>query len=229
MRVLFQHDDGGRLQNPALLDQLLTEKFWAEAEALRDEGWNCGSRSRPPSPTATAPVYAAWFLPETPADLWDTLTTFDSDSQAALFAHCASLTVNVVKEPWNRRPDAFAHGDQLTRAVGLDMAAAGWKPTVDNYLGRLPKARILEAVREAKGEHSAQLIDHLRAEMAKEAERLLDGTGGLPEPLRLASVEVAIDAPADEADTLPYFLAGDEDEAAATDSEETPSHAMAAE
>jgi ParB family transcriptional regulator, chromosome partitioning protein len=62
-------------------------------------------------------------LPETPADLWDTLTAFDSDSQAALFAHCASLTVNVVKEPWNRRPDAFAHGDQLARAVGLDMAA----------------------------------------------------------------------------------------------------------
>jgi hypothetical protein len=95
-------------------------------------------------------------LPETPADLWDALTAFDSDSQSALFAHCASLTVNVVKEPWNRRPDAFAHGDQLAHAVGLDMAAAGWKPTVDSYLGRVPKARILEAVREAKGEHSAQ-------------------------------------------------------------------------
>ena len=129
-------------------------------------------------------------LPETPADLWDALTAFDSDSQAALFAHCASLTVNVVKEPWNRRPDAFAHGDQLARAVNLDMAAAGWRPTADNYLGRVPKARILEAVREAKGEQSAQLIDHLKkAEMAKEAERLLDGTGWLPEPLRLAEIE----------------------------------------
>ena len=126
-------------------------------------------------------------MPETPADLWDALTAFDGDSQAALFAHCASLTVNVVKEPWNRRPGAFAHGDQLARAVNLDMAAAGWRPTADNYLGRVPKARILEAVREAKGEQSAQLIDHLKkAEMAKEAERLLDGTGWLPEPLRLA-------------------------------------------
>ena len=76
-------------------------------------------------------------LPETPADLWNTLTAFDSESQSALFAHCASLTVNVVKEPWNRRPDAFAHGDQLARAVSLDMAAAGWTPTVDNYLGRV--------------------------------------------------------------------------------------------
>jgi len=58
------------------------------------------------------------------------------------------------------------------------MAAAGWSPTVDNYLGRVPKARILEAVREAKGEASAQLIDHLKKpDMAKEAERLLGGYG----------------------------------------------------
>ena len=73
----------------------------------------------------------------------------------------------------------------LARAVGLDMAAAGWTPTVDNYLGRVTKARILEAVREAKGDASAQLIDHLKKpDMAKEAERLLAGTGWLPEPLR---------------------------------------------
>jgi len=40
-------------------------------------------------------------------------------------------------------------------------------------------------VHEAKGEQAAQLIGHLRKpEMAKEAERLLAGTGWLPEPLR---------------------------------------------
>jgi len=176
--------------------------------------------------------HARWAkqLPETPADLWDTLTAFDSDSQGALFAHCASLTVNVVKEPWNRRPDVFAHGDQISRAVGLDMAAAGWKPTVDTYLGRVPKARILEAVREAKGEHSAQLIDHLKkAEMAKEAERLLDGTGWLPEPLRLANSETVTDEPAGEAEALPDFLASEEDETGAADLEEPEPHAIAAE
>ena len=65
------------------------------------------------------------------------------------------------------------------------MVEAGWRPTVDSYLGRVTKPRILEAVREAKGEQSAQLIDHLKkADMAKEAERLLEGTGWLPEPLR---------------------------------------------
>ena len=55
------------------------------------------------------------------------------------------------------------------------MAAAGWSPTVDNYLGRVTKARILQAVREARGEQAAQLIDHLKkGEMAEKAEELLD-------------------------------------------------------
>ena len=81
--------------------------------------------------------------------------------------------------------------------VGLDMVEAGWRPTVDNYLGRVTKPRILEAVREAKGEQAAQLIDHLKkGEMAKEAERLLDGTGWLPEPLRLTQGVPASEPPA---------------------------------
>jgi ParB family transcriptional regulator, chromosome partitioning protein len=117
-------------------------------------------------------------LPKGEDDLWDTLVAFDGDSQAALFAHCASLSVNTVHEPWNRSPQRLAHADTLARAVNLNMAAAGWKPTVDSYLGRVSKARILEAMREAKGEASAQLIDHLKkADMAKEAERLLADTG----------------------------------------------------
>jgi ParB family transcriptional regulator, chromosome partitioning protein len=79
-------------------------------------------------------------------------------------------------------PRHLIHADALARAVDLNMAAAGWFPTVDNYLGRVPKARILQAVREAKDDASAQLIDHLKkSEMAKEAERLLASTGWLPE------------------------------------------------
>ncbi len=129
-------------------------------------------------------------LPADTADLWEVLTGFDGDSQAALFAHCASLTVNALHEPWNRRPRALAHADRLARAVGLDMAAAGWAPTADNYLGRVTKARILEAVREAKGEAAAQQIDHLRKpDMAREAERLLEGSGWLAEPLRMPMAE----------------------------------------
>jgi ParB family chromosome partitioning protein len=106
------------------------------------------------------------------------------------------------------------------------MVAAGWKPTVDSYLGRVPKARILEAVREAKGEQSAQLIDHLKkAEMAKEAERLLGGTGWLPEPLRLAGIKPVMVEPAGAGEALPDFLTGNEDADADPDETDPPASA----
>jgi ParB family transcriptional regulator, chromosome partitioning protein len=177
--------------------------------------------------------HAQWAkqLPEQPDDLWHALAAFDSDSQSALFAHCASLTVDVVKEPWNRRPGALAHGDQLARTVNLDMAAAGWAPTADNYLGRVPKARILEAVREGRGEPSAQLLAHLKkTEMAKEAERLLEGAGWLPEPLRFPEQASGVASTgAAETEALPAFLAGEDEEATDAEADEPRPRAVAAE
>jgi ParB family transcriptional regulator, chromosome partitioning protein len=92
------------------------------------------------------------------------------------------------------------------RTVGLDLVQSGWRPTVENYLGRVSKQRILAAVREAKG--SAQLIDHLKkAEMAKEAERLLDGRGWLPAPLRIPETDAATEAEALPALDIPPLAA----------------------
>jgi ParB family chromosome partitioning protein len=163
-------------------------------------------------------------LPQDEDTLWDALAAMGSNSQATLFAHCASLSVNAVHDPWTRSPGRLVHADRLAHAVNLDMAAAGWRPTVDNYLGRVPKARILEAVREAKGEQSAQLIDHLKkADMAKEAERLLEDTGWLPEPLRTFDPDAreAGDAGSDAAESLPEFLTGEhEDDGEAVEDEE---------
>ena len=167
-------------------------------------------------------------LPESEAGLWDELTAFDCTIQAALFAHCASFAVNALYEPANRynQGRVSAHGvrarrdqaDVLAHAVGLDMVQAGWRPTVDNYLGRVTKPRILEAVREAKGESSAQLIDHLRkVEMAKEAERLLDGSGWLPEPLRLVEVASVPAEQKGEAGPLPEFLTNEEQQTSVSD------------
>jgi ParB family chromosome partitioning protein len=71
-------------------------------------------------------------------------------------AHCVSFGVNALYEKGDRYggPGVSIHGvqrrlvqaDRLARAVGLDMVEAGWRPTVDNYLGRVTKPRILEAV-----------------------------------------------------------------------------------
>mgnify|MGYP000851690122 FL=1 len=157
-------------------------------------------------------------LPREPDELWAALLGFDGDSRAALFAHCVSLGVNAVHESWNRAPQRAAHADVLAEAVGLDMVAAGWTVTVDGYLGRVPKVRILEAVREARGVEAARLIDHLRkGDMAKEAERLLAGSGWLPEPLRARPEEAppagdgdvaGHGGAVDGADALPAFLTG---------------------
>jgi ParB family chromosome partitioning protein len=176
-------------------------------------------------------------LPKEEGDLWDALIAFDAAEQSSLFAHCASFGVNALYEPANRYNvgRVSAHGvrrrldqaDVLARAVGLDMAAVGWTTSVDNYLGRVTKPRILEAVREAKGESSVQLIDHLKkGDMAREAERLLEGTGWLPEPLRLAETDVASDAATGEAEALPEFLADDDVEA---ETDEDQPHIAAAE
>jgi len=173
--------------------------------------------------------YESWKarLPQSENDLWNALTALDGGAQASLFAHCASFAVNALYEPANRynqgRVSAHGvrtrldHADVLARAVGLDMAQVGWRPTVDNYLGRVTKPRILDAVREGKGEPSAQLIGHLKkTDMAKEAERLLDGSGWLPEPLRLADLTSAQEQDS-EAGPLPEFLADDEDRDSASD------------
>ena len=84
------------------------------------------------------------------------------------------------------------------------MTQAGWVTRADNYLNRVTKSRIIAAVREAKGDTTAELLTDLKKkEMAVEAERLLDGTGWLPEPLRAPA---ALDeAPAEP---LPAFLEG---------------------
>ncbi|MBY5903955.1 ParB/RepB/Spo0J family partition protein [Rhizobium leguminosarum] len=161
----------------------LGDTVWAKEIDQRHDGWGQD-------------------LPKDPNDLWDFLIKLDEVSRQALFAHCASLSVNAVIEPWNKRARAIAHAEQLARSIGFDMVEAGWVPTADNYLGRVTKARILQAVREAKGDQAAELIGHLKkTDMAREAERLITGCGWLPEPLRMTVEEGTIesDAVADEA------------------------------
>ena len=63
--------------------------------------------------------------------------------------------------------------------------------------------------------------------MAKEAERLLEGSGWLPEPLRLIGAEVSTIAEID-AQSLPEFLTGD-GEASTEDADGVQPEAIAAE
>ena len=151
-------------------------------------------------------------LPKRPEDLWDALKAFDSDSRDLLFAYCVAMTVNAVHEPYNRKPRALAHADTLASAVGLDMAKAGWSPTANSYLAGVTKSRILEAVREAKGDNAADRIAGFKKPaMVEAAAELLDGAGWLPEPLRTPK-------PADDA-AEPDFELVDHDEIDAIEGE----------
>ena len=130
-------------------------------------------------------------LPREAAQLWEVLFQWDAETRQALFAHVIALSINAVHESWQRRPSALAHAVRLAEAVDLDMAGAGWSPTVDTYLGRVTKARILQAVDEACGKRAAERIASMKkTEMAVAAENLLAGSGWLPEPLRTAAYAV---------------------------------------
>ena len=189
--------------------------FPVQADDLKDS----------PSAKSVEERQEAWQA-DLPADddaLWAKIDGLDDASRLALLAHCVSFGVNALYEkanPYGAGPTSHGiqqrihEADRLARAVGLDMVEVGWRPTVDNYFGRVTKPRILEAVRQAKGEETAQLIDHLKKpDMAKEAERLLADSGWLPEPLRLSTPD-DVNAGDDgiESDALPAFLAEDEDE-----------------
>jgi len=177
----------------------LRETAWSQSIQQRHEQW-------------------ADRLPSEPDELWSALAAMAHEEQMALLAHCVSLGVNALFEATKGYDGRIsAHGvaqriaaaDALAGVVGLDMAEAGWAPTVDNYLGRVTKPRIIEAVREAKGDATAVLIEHLKkGDMAREAERLLAGTGWLPEPLRLPQAEAEPGTDEQVAD-LPGFLAED--------------------
>lgn len=134
-------------------------------------------------------------LPDDEDALWRWIDGLDDASRMALLAHCLSFGVNALYE---RMPgygavsqrsvtERLKRADRLASALSLDLVEAGWQPTVENYLGRVTKARILQAVREARGDEAAERIAHLKKpDMAREAERLLEGSGWLPEALRTA-------------------------------------------
>jgi ParB family chromosome partitioning protein len=135
---------------------------------------------------AWADRHANWArqMPRNVTSLWTFVTELDHDSRMALFAHCVALTVNAVRLPWARRSDTHATADELAEAVALDMTDY-WRPTVRTYLGRITKARILDAVREGVSlDAGDQMANMKKPGMAKAAEQLLAGTGWLPALLR---------------------------------------------
>ena len=161
-----------------------------------------------PAAAQLAERHATWArqVPRDPAELWAFVTGLDHASQANLLAHCAALTVTAVRLSWDRRPRTEAGAGMLATALALDLSAT-WQPTVRSYFGRVPKARVLEAVREAVGEEAAAQLDGMKKQpMAEAAEQLVAGIGWLPPVLRtVESSRAGLTEPEAESDDRPAF------------------------
>ena len=126
-------------------------------------------------------------LPERPEDLWGVVAALAPSDQLDLMACCAGVGLYAVRDPHDRRPGALAQAETLATAVGLDMAGT-WTATAASYFTRVAKPKVLEAVTEAAGaQEAARIAGFKKADMAEAAERLIEGKGWLPAPLRTVS------------------------------------------
>ncbi|CAM5507878.1 ParB/RepB/Spo0J family partition protein [Eoetvoesiella caeni] len=129
-------------------------------------------------------------LPQDSPDLFAVLLAKSQDELVRLLAVCAAASVDIVTP----RATAQQPGAVLAQAVGLDMAA-WWQPTAEGYFKHVSKAVILDAVGEFAPDHVSRLAKLRKADIASEAERLVQGTGWMPTIFR---GEAPQDAAADE-------------------------------
>lgn len=133
-------------------------------------------------------------LPEDSAELFAALLAKPQDELLRLLAVCVASTVDVVT------PRAVPHqpGEELAQAAGLDMAA-WWQPTAEGYFKHVSKAMTLDAVGEYAPQHVTRLAKLKKADIASEAERLVNGTGWMPAIFKAEGPQQAVKESAQEA------------------------------
>jgi len=127
-------------------------------------------------------------LPSDAADLWAWIIAQEQATQLRYLAYCIAPSVNVMQDrathdcTTSRRPVAAAQ--PLAALLGLDMAD-WWQPTAENFCSGVARAKLLEAVREAKGSEVAECLESMKkAGAVAAAAAALDGTRWLPSLLR---------------------------------------------
>lgn len=119
-------------------------------------------------------------LPLDPCELWDAVSALKASERDNFIAYAMARSVSLASET-----------DGLTakylEALGLNMADH-FEPTASNYLGRVSKELILEALTEAQkiegDEERNALLGMKKAALAKEAETRLSGSGWVPALIR---------------------------------------------
>lgn len=123
-------------------------------------------------------------LPETDGELWDCLAALNDGELDTMFAYAVARSVSLSVEPKDIT-------DKFVQALDLKMESH-FVPTVGNYLGRVSKELIVEALSEAgkikDDSDRIALLDMRKGPLAIEAESRLNGTGWVPSIMRTHGV-----------------------------------------
>lgn len=127
-------------------------------------------------------------LPSDAADLWAWMIEQTLATQLAYLAFCVAPAINAVQErakndhTCSQRPIVASHA--LAALLHFDMTD-WWQATLENYFGSVSKAKLIEAVREAKDDEAAARLEKLKkGEAVAAAVNALEGTRWLPSLLR---------------------------------------------
>jgi ParB family chromosome partitioning protein len=125
-------------------------------------------------------------IPGEPDRLFGWLAALPDSERMDVLALCVALTLNDVRD--SERAGSL---EAVSTALALDMAD-WWQPTSDGYFSRVTKETILAAIEEGAGAEAARRIKGVsKGELARVAERELQGTRWLPRPLKPAEDETA--------------------------------------
>ena len=143
----------------AAADDLKDSAAWKALNAAK-EAW----RVRLPEQVS---AWLGWLIGLPQAELIDLLALCTAVSTRAMESH-----------------DAKRNADEIAEAVGLDMAD-WWEPTAEGYLKHIPKAQIVQALKEAGTDLADDGVGDLKKDalVVKAASRL-SGKRWLPASLR---------------------------------------------
>ncbi|ASW48737.1 MULTISPECIES: ParB/RepB/Spo0J family partition protein [Xanthomonas] len=126
-------------------------------------------------------------LPSTDGKLWDALAVMEPAQLDGLIAYGVAMSVSV---------DSNHAGltGKLLETLQFDMAEH-FEPTADNYLGKVSKGLMVEALAEAKqiknDADRAALLAQKKGQLAAEAETRLAGSGWVPKGIRTPKPKAA--------------------------------------
>ena len=146
-----------------------------------------------------------WFaqLPPESEDLWRWCLAQDQDTLLRLLAFCAARSLNAMQTKADFEGQArLRHADALGLALRINMAK-WFTPTADNFFLRVSKARIVQALAEAGTPLMVDSASWKKADLAQRAEKAIQKTGWLPEPVRITPATPEDNRPSEENQSQP--------------------------